>query len=267
MALRRIDLASRSCVADLRSVCGGHGAGFFYLRMSAAESSAAAAALDATRSFFELPSDKKRALAVGPESFYRFRGLTIPGSGPGYRAPSEDPNFALDRRESFNIGRECAADAEPPYGPSQWPSEADAPGMRTSYAAYAALLWQRRSAWCHTPRPVHSPFRTTCCSVSRCRLRCSRQLCGALAQALDMPADHFNQPGLFDRPTWLLGAVHYLPQPSVPERGQFGIAPHQARPIVAIHAAPRGATPYQGRVLIITCARSSGRRHLHAPAH
>ena len=103
-SLRRIDLAAASCVADLRSVCAGRGAGFFFLKMSAAESAAAARALGAARSFFALPQQKKDALALSPTSYYRYRGLAVPGSGPGYRGPAADVNFQLDTRESFNVG-------------------------------------------------------------------------------------------------------------------------------------------------------------------
>eukprot|EP00658_Telonema_sp_P-2_P062707 TRINITY_DN51392_c0_g1_i1.p1 TRINITY_DN51392_c0_g1~~TRINITY_DN51392_c0_g1_i1.p1 ORF type:complete len:182 (-),score=13.82 TRINITY_DN51392_c0_g1_i1:159-704(-) len=55
-----------------------------------------------------------------------------------------------------------------------------------------------------------------------------------------MPRGHFDTPGLFDQPTWLLGMVRYLAQ-QPGSRRQYGIAPHQDSGIFTLLYTDGGA--------------------------
>lgn len=194
-----VDLASASHVSDICDVCNSDtGSGFFHLRMTPQQHAAAERVLALSRALFALPPEKKAELANARDTYLRYQGVSIPGSGPGYRGAAADPNFAQDTRESFNISRDTSCDADPPHGLTPWPSEDDVPGLRAACDEYAEVL-----------------------------LDVSRRLRRAIATALAMPAGHFDAPGLFDRSTWLLGFVHYHCVASDPGRGVYGIKPHQ----------------------------------------
>ena len=90
-ALQRIDLGMATAASDLRTVCSGEG--FFYLKIPANEVAVADRVLSMSRSFFKLPPDVKASLANDASTFYRPRGLLLPGSGPGYRGAALDPNY------------------------------------------------------------------------------------------------------------------------------------------------------------------------------
>ena len=87
---------------------------------------------------------------------------------------------------------------DPPYGPTPWPSEDLVPNFREINEMYSRIL------------------------CNRCE-----QLRSAIAQALDLPKNYFDKPGLFDEASWLLGMVHYFPIESDVKNRTFGIAPHQ----------------------------------------
>lgn len=70
-------------------------------------------------------------------------------------------------------------------------------------------------------------LRAACDEYSAVLLGVSRRLRQAIAASLGMPSEYFDAPGLFDRPTWLLGFVHYSHTASDPGMGVFGIKPHQ----------------------------------------
>jgi len=166
--------------------------------MSEQEITLAERVLKASRDFFAIDLADKQALKCGYDEYCRYQGFRVPGCGPGYRAVAQDANFRTDSRESFNIGWDTSLDPMAPYGMTPWPSDTKVPGFKSTCNAYADLL----------------------CSKSK-------QLRECIAESLGEKADFFDAPGLFDRPPWLLGMVHYQPVPSDISQGRFGIAPHQ----------------------------------------
>ena len=123
--------------------------------------------------------------------------VTVPGTGNGYRAVGGDVHFAMDSRESFNVGREPLAPGEPAPYANAWPAERVLPGFRDTVLAHQA--------------------EQEALAVRMRRL---------IAQALGLPPGHFDAPGLFDLPTYQTGMVRYLPRRSEPALGKFAIRPH-----------------------------------------
>ena len=121
-SLRTIDLAKPAAVTEstLKHVLSRGGAGFFYLAMSSKEQAAAARVMEHAKWLFALEQDIKASLSNDESTWYRYNNWLIPGSGPGYRGVSEDPNFTADARESFNIGRDTRMDGDAaPHGPNK----------------------------------------------------------------------------------------------------------------------------------------------------
>jgi len=193
-----VELGASDAARRLRRACGPDGPGFFHLPMSSEAAAAADRALQLSRELFAMSAEDKARLGNVEAHFYRYRGLRIPASGPGYRAPGGDANFRSDGRESFNVGRDVEGDPRAPYGPTPWPGEERLPGFRRACELYASLALQAS------------------CDLRRC-----------IAEALDLDRNFFEDPSFFDRAPWLLGMVCYLPVASDPARGRFGIAPHQ----------------------------------------
>jgi len=101
-------------------------------------------------------------------------------------------------------------------GPNLWPPETLLPGWRSVMEEYSAA--------CRAlgVRLVRFPETRLSCdlmvsSTSQNRL---------LALALDLPASHFEQPGVFDAPQLFLRLLRYAPEVSVPERGIYGAGAH-----------------------------------------
>ena len=199
-ALRRKKDEEARIVEALRRSCRNSGPGFFYLRMSEEEEKLAAKALACCRRFFTLSDGLKRDLTQDVRHFYRYNGVAIPGSGPGYRARGEDPNFLQDRRESYLMGR-SERDVGGAHADTPWPPESLLPGFREDCEAYMRALEDR-----------------------------SARLRRALAEALGAEQSAFDD--MFREGTWLLGFNHYVAHRSPdegdrPDLGECGIAPHQ----------------------------------------
>eukprot|EP00746_Dinoflagellata_sp_MGD_P083996 gnl/MRDRNA2_/MRDRNA2_33382_c0_seq1.p1 gnl/MRDRNA2_/MRDRNA2_33382_c0~~gnl/MRDRNA2_/MRDRNA2_33382_c0_seq1.p1 ORF type:complete len:338 (+),score=55.27 gnl/MRDRNA2_/MRDRNA2_33382_c0_seq1:98-1111(+) len=197
----RLSLANKGLSEELKRICRQDSPGIFFLRMPPSVASLVPQVQAEVKRFFALPETAKMALANDIDCQYRWGGRTFPGTGPGYRAVAADPGFALDARESFNIGREDFAvessmGLPPPYG-NKWPPEMAIPGFRKLCNMYSEALLQ----------DVCIPLRRV------------------LAEALGEKPD-FLDP-FFQRPTWLLGMVRYHPVTSSLEQRRVGIRPHQ----------------------------------------
>ncbi len=184
----------------IRNEC--ENSGFFLVKVPENVEKQMPNVLEAAKRFFELPLKEKQKLDNNELTQFRINGKCIPGTGAGYRGFSEDPNFALDTRESFNMGPDVSKSLVTSVGYSgsgmtPWPEETVLTGWRSVMKTYCDSLLE----------------------IS-CTLR---QL---FAVALGLDRAFFEKPGYFDKESWLLGLVHYSASQSNEEKGIFGIKPH-----------------------------------------
>ena len=183
-------------VADLRAAC--HGPGFCYIAGHGIPAAADAAVLEAARSFFALPEDERRALAIANSP--HFRGYTQLGA--------EITRRASDWREVFDAGPEERAVQLAPNdpvwlrlrGPNQWPARL--PSMRTT-----VLDWMR--------------------AMDGLGLAVLR----ALALGLEQPLEHFDA-AVLPRGDPHLKLSRYPPQPS-PASSDQGVGWHHDSGLVS----------------------------------
>ncbi len=176
--------------------------GFFLIKVPAYVEKQMSEVLNAAKMFFTLPLSKKQKLKNNKDSQFHINGESIPGTGAGYRGFAADPNFALDTRESFNIGPDVAkelvnSEQYSGCGLTTWPDDSILPGWQTLMEDYAQSM-----------------------------LDISTILRQLIAVALGLDHTFFEGPGYFDQPTWVLGLVHYAALQSNEEKGMFGIRPH-----------------------------------------
>lgn len=176
-------------VQTLRDVA--HGVGFFYLRGYGAAPGQAQALFDATRAFFELPPERKQALAMVHSP--HFRGYTSPGL--------EITRGERDWREQIDIGAEYPVIAQGPgvpawtrlQGPNQWPAEL--PQLRAQVVAWQQTL-----------------------------TAAGRQLLRALALALGQPEDRF-EAAFASTPVQHVKLIRYPGQAA--DASQQGVGAHK----------------------------------------
>ncbi|MCQ0987466.1 isopenicillin N synthase family dioxygenase [Jiella marina] len=104
--------------------------GFFYVTGHKVDREQRAALLEATKSFFALPADRKMEIYIGKSANHR-----------GYVPEGEEVMVGgkRDKKEALDLGREVSADdpsvvaKTPMVGPNQWP---DLPGFREAVQAY-----------------------------------------------------------------------------------------------------------------------------------
>lgn len=166
------------------------GIGFFAVANHGVPEPVVDAMYAAARAFFALPFETKNTLSIEHSPQYL-----------GYaRAELErlDPARAGDAKESFNIGRERAADdpdvlaGAPFVGANRWP---ELPGFRAAMLGYFAALTL-------VGLDVHR----------------------AIAADLGLPADYFS--AAYDRPLTALRILRYPPHPGTFDGTQYGAAPH-----------------------------------------
>ncbi len=165
--------------------------GFLTLTHSALPAAKVEALIESYKAFFRLPVSKKRSV-----------DMSRTGANRGWGAPRSeqvDPSANPDYKQVFDIGFELPA-GDPDlerglavYAPNQWPEHA--PDLRPALESYV------------TPA-----------------MQVARDVLGALAVAVDLPASHFD--GAFDRPMALLRGNHYPARPKWAGDRDFGIAPH-----------------------------------------
>eukprot|EP00794_Sanderia_malayensis_P017552 gene17552-19302_t len=177
--------------------------GFFLIKVPAHTEQQMRNVLKAAKMFFRLPLAIKERLKNDEFSQFRINGKCIPGTGPGYRGFSQDPNFTLDSRESFNIGPDnitkclVTSDRYSGSGVTPWPGEEFIPGWKSTMKDYCAAM-----------------------------LDIGLTLRQLFAVALGLDRSFFDQPEYFDKGTWILGTVHYSAVKSDENKGLFGIRPH-----------------------------------------
>jgi len=164
--------------------------GFFAVENHGVPEAQIAEMFAAARAFFALPFSEKEALSIETSSAYI-----------GY-ARSElerlDPSRPGDAKESFNMGRERAADdpdvvnGTPFVGANRWPA---LPGFRTTMVRYFETL-------------------------TRVALDVHR----AIAADLGLPPDFF--AGKYDRPLTAMRILRYPPHPGAFDGTQYGAGPH-----------------------------------------
>ena len=125
---------------QLRIAC--HDVGFFYVRGHGVPDDVIAAAFAASKSFFDLPLERK--LRIESINSPYFRGYT--------RLGNERTNGAQDYREQIDFGSEmppsdvanAAEGNEHAYlhGPNQWPSESDCAGFRDALETLMSHLYR-----------------------------------------------------------------------------------------------------------------------------
>ncbi|CAE6378430.1 unnamed protein product [Rhizoctonia solani] len=169
--------------------------GFMYILNPPIEDHLVQSVIDYAPKLFDLPQEKKDALAmVNSESFFGYNGLG-----------AEITKGSTDLREQFDFATPWKGQRNPEgpdyerlwWGPSQWPSDTDLPGFETAYSAYYAQCTEL-----------------------------SFQLITLIAEALGLPSDAFDR--FFDMPKDLM--VHrakVAKYPIMPEgSSDQGVGPH-----------------------------------------
>lgn len=126
--------AAQDFVARLRDAC--HDPGFCYLAGHGVPAELDRAVMAASREFFALPEEERRALAIARSP--HFRGYTVLGD--------ERTKGVSDWREQLDAGAEepaqPVAPGDPPWlrlrGPNQWPESL--PALRTTVLAWMAAM-------------------------------------------------------------------------------------------------------------------------------
>jgi isopenicillin N synthase-like dioxygenase len=164
--------------------------GFFAVANHGVPDALVAEMFAATRAFFALPLEEKDALAIEGSAAYL-----------GYaRAELErlDPTLPGDVKETFNMGRERAADdpdvlnGTPFVAPNRWPA---LPGFRATMVRYFETLTQ-----------------------------VALDLHRAIAVDLGLPEHFF--AGFYDRPLAAMRVLHYPPHPGDFDGTRYGAGPH-----------------------------------------
>ena len=177
--------------------------GFFMMKMPDSVAEQTEAIIDSAKKFFKLPLDKKQKLKNCPSSEMKLNGVSVHGTGCGYRGYSEDPNFQSDTRESFNMGPDVDSSLalSPEYsgsGVTDWPDEKLLPGWK-------AIMQKYSNSILSTVVPVLQKL---------------------FAAALGLTPEFFEKSDYFERPTWLLGLTNYSAVKSDESSGVYGIRPH-----------------------------------------
>lgn len=168
-----------------------------------------------SRRFFAEPTAQKEKFAFVNSPHWRgYNGLAQETTA-GRRDMREQLEFGLERpAASWNP-------TDPPYarlhGPNQWPAIADDAAWTVDYRATVLQYIDEQLALSH-------------------------RLAQALAEALELPADHFQQYFAQD-PHIRMKIVQYPPQSRVPEPDSFGVGPHKGE-LMAIEV---GFVPLGGR--------------------
>jgi isopenicillin N synthase-like dioxygenase len=163
--------------------------GFFYVTNHGVAQGTIDRAISAAKTFFALPDDTKAKVPVNT----RHRGFLGIGGAKMYSGA------APDLKESFVWGLELAEndpDVRPErtlLGPNQWP--AFMPELQAALYGY------------------YEPA-----------LECGRDLLRAFALGLGLSETFFVER--FGKPMARGSVIHYPPQPSQSEKGQFGVGPH-----------------------------------------
>jgi len=165
-------------------------AGFFYVRGHQVSRDLMDATYLAAKYFFELPLERKQAIAVRTGSAHR-----------GYMpmAQTIQSGRRADLKESFNFAypftpdHPAMASGHELIGLNQWP--ADEPVWRSVVERYYGAVFEL-----------------------------GQRLLGAFALALGMPRDHFR--ALYRHPLVRARLLHYPPQPPDVDVNQFGAAEH-----------------------------------------
>jgi len=164
--------------------------GFFAVANHGVPAAIVDAMYAAARAFFALPVDVKDELAIERSPQYLGYART--------ELERLDPARPGDAKESFNMGRERAADdpdvlaGTPFVGPNQWPRM---PGFRAPMLRYFEAL-------ASVGLDIHR----------------------AIATDLGLPADYFD--GAYDRSLSALRVLHYPPHPGTFDGTQYGAGPH-----------------------------------------
>ena len=164
--------------------------GFFAVANHGVPAAIVDAMYAAARAFFALPADVKDELAIERSPQYLGYART--------ELERLDPARPGDAKESFNMGRERAADdpdvlaGTPFVGPNQWPRM---PGFRAPMLRYFVAL-------AGVGLDIHR----------------------AIATDLGLPADYFD--GAYDRSLSALRVLHYPPHPGTFDGTQYGAGPH-----------------------------------------
>lgn len=175
--------------------------GFFYVTNHGIGEELIAEQFNKSRSFFELPADKKALIKVNKY----YRGWTPMAD----ETLDPENSAAADTKEGMYIGREIAEGSEenkkPLHGPNNWPDEELVPGFRR----------------------VMMQYHSAC-------LACTLRINKLIAIALDLPASFFDAD--FTRPIVSLRPLHYAPSISAPEKGQYAAGAHTDYGILTILA-------------------------------
>jgi len=164
--------------------------GFFAVANHGVPAAIVDAMYAAARAFFALPVDVKDELAIERSPQYLGYART--------ELERLDPARPGDAKESFNMGRERAADdpdvlaGTPFVGPNQWPRM---PGFRAPMLRYFEAL-------ASVGLDIHR----------------------AIATDLGLPADYFD--GAYDRSLSALRVLHYPPHPGTFDGTQYVAGPH-----------------------------------------
>jgi isopenicillin N synthase-like dioxygenase len=164
--------------------------GFFYVRGHQISRDLMDATYLAAKYFFELPSERKHAIAVRPGSAHRGYVPTAQTTQAGRRA---------DLKESFNFA---------------YPFTPEHPAMMSGYELIGLNQW-----------PANEPvWRAVVERYYAAVFELGQHLLGAFALALGLPRDHFRS--LYRHPLVRARLLHYPPQPPETDANQFGAAEH-----------------------------------------
>ena len=164
--------------------------GFFAVANHGVPDALVAEMFAAARAFFALPAAVKDELTI--EASPHYLGYAR------FELERLDPSLPGDVKESFNMGRERAADdpdllaAKPFVGTNRWP---DLAGFRATMLRYFDVLTG-------VGLDVHR----------------------AIAADLGLPAEYFRDA--YDRPLTALRVLHYPPHPGAFDGSQYGAGPH-----------------------------------------
>jgi isopenicillin N synthase-like dioxygenase len=178
-----------AAIAALRAAAEHHG--FFYLADHGLDPALIDAVFAQSAAFFALPEAAKQAVHLG---LVRHKLGWEP-----LKAQTLEAGMPPDLKEGFYVGADVAPDHPAVLagrfgvGPNQWP--ADLPAFRATMTAYYAAAEALAT-----------------------------RVMGALARALDLPADYF--AAFTHDPACRLRLLHYPPQPGNPHPGEKGCGAH-----------------------------------------
>ncbi|MGH6953828.1 MAG: isopenicillin N synthase family dioxygenase [Alphaproteobacteria bacterium] len=193
--------AERRAVARQVAAAAEH-VGFFYVRGHGVPEAVIERAFAASRRFFALPLEEKRAVDIAITPNHR-------GYMGAYGATPDPATGGPDLNEVFKVGLETGRD-DPAfrggnilYGPNAWPS--GLPGFREAmYGYYEAIL------------------------------ALAARMFGLFALALDLPEDHF--AGRLGKPASVMNVLHYPPADPANPAKTSGVGAHSDYECFAILA-------------------------------